>query len=702
MTADALASLEPAALEGGLRRVDGADEDRAGDEGGDAWDWDSGEPPVADGVRYVAESQGAGLAYDVPEGALADATHLATDFLVEGADSAVFQLDLVGENGTFTLLYGTLPQCEGRVRLPLAALDGSRSTLDREGAWCKPLVRGDPVDPAAVERVELGLVSNPTSEVRWWQSPLAATAGEPPRLTDPELPAGPLLDEFGQSTFREWEGRTESEAELVERLREQRDAAGERVGREGAPGVGSADPESASDADSAEFDEWGGWTGREFTATGFFRTHYDGRRWWLVTPGGHPFWSTGLDVVNPTVSARYDGLEDALSWLPDPDGEFAPAFEHWMDDSEHVDYLVANLVRAFGEEWREAWTETALGQLRRLGFNTVGNWSDWEAASDAGVPYVRPLDVSFPETPLVYRDFPDVYHESFPEDAAEIASQLEASVGDPAMIGYFLGNEPDWRAGGDLLAAAILRSDEDSATRRELVDWLAERHGEGGLADAWKSDVTLADLRAGAWRPDGDLPGPARDDLERFSSRLVDRLYRVLSEACREVDPDHLNLGNRLVDVPREWVLAGMDHVDVLTCNCYRRRLPEEYAEVSRTAGAPILVGEFHFGAPDVGLPHPSLQPVPDQAARGDAYRVYVEGAAARPWCVGTHYFTMYDESALGRFDGENMNVGLFDVCHRPYGPLADAARATHERIYAVANRDVDPYGQAPRYLSGR
>ena len=62
----------------------------------------------------------------------------------------------------------------------------------------------------------------------------------------------------------------------------------------------------------------------------------------------------------------------------------------------------------------------------------------------------------------------------------------------------------------------------------------------------------------------------------------------------------------------------------------------------------------------------------------------------------------MYDESALGRFDGENMNVGLFDVCHRPYGPLADAARATHERIYAVANRDVDPYGQAPRYLSGR
>ncbi len=176
----------------------------------------------------------------------------------------------------------------------------------------------------------------------------------------------------------------------------------------------------------------------------------------------------------------------------------------------------------------------------------------------------------------------------------------------------------------------------------------------------------------------------------------------MLDEACREVDPDHLNLGNRLVDVPADWVLEGMVGVDVLTCNCYRRRLPSEYADVSRTVGAPILAGEFRSGAPDVGLPDPSVQPVPGQAARGAAYRYYVEHAAARPWCVGAHYFGMYDESALGRFDGENANVGFFDVCHRPYEPLAEAARETHDRLYALANREVDPYGDAPSYLSSR
>jgi hypothetical protein len=194
----------------------------------------------------------------------------------------------------------------------------------------------------------------------------------------------------------------------------------------------------------------------------------------------------------------------------------------------------------------------------------------------------------------------------------------------------------------------------------------------------------------------------ARSDLELFSTRMVERLYRTLGEACREVDPNHLNLGNRLVDVPADWVLEGMVGVDVLTCNCYRNRLPAEYAEVSRTVGAPILVGEFHFGAPDVGLPHPSVQPVSTQRARGAAYRYYVEHAAAQPWCVGTHYFTMYDESALGRFDGENMNVGFFDVCHRPYEPLAAAARETHDRLYALANREADPYSEAPAYLSQR
>jgi hypothetical protein len=113
----------------------------------------------------------------------------------------------------------------------------------------------------------------------------------------------------------------------------------------------------------------------------------------------------------------------------------------------------------------------------------------------------------------------------------------------------------------------------------------------------------------------------------------------------------------------------------------------------------PIMIGEWHFGALDVGLPASGIGHVPDQVSRGKAFRFYLEDAAAKPWCVGVHYFILYDQSALGRFDGENYNIGFLDVCNRPYEPLAEAARTSHERLYQVAAGKAPPYGDQPVYL---
>jgi hypothetical protein len=112
------------------------------------------------------------------------------------------------------------------------------------------------------------------------------------------------------------------------------------------------------------------------------------------------------------------------------------------------------------------------------------------------------------------------------------------------------------------------------------------------------------------------------------------------------------------------------------------------------------MIGEWHFGALDVGLPASGIGHVPDQPSRGQAFRVYLEDAAEKPWCVGVHYFIMYDQSALGRFDGENYNIGFLDVCNRPYEPLALAARASHERLYQVTTGVAAPYHNEPEYLA--
>jgi hypothetical protein len=134
--------------------------------------------------------------------------------------------------------------------------------------------------------------------------------------------------------------------------------------------------------------------------------------------------------------------------------------------------------------------------------------------------------------------------------------------------------------------------------------------------------------------------------------------------------------------------------------NCYRKQVPAlEMAQISEILNQPIMIGEWHFGAMDAGLPACGIGHVPTQVDRGKAYRSYIEDAAAKSWCVGTHYFILYDQSAMGRFDGENYNIGFLDVCNRQYEPLAAAARASHDRIYQLASGEIPPYDDAPEYL---
>ena len=53
----------------------------------------------------------------------------------------------------------------------------------------------------------------------------------------------------------------------------------------------------------------------------------------------------------------------------------------------------------------------------------------------------------------------------------------------------------------------------------------------------------------------------------------------------------------------------------------------------------------------------------------------------------------------IGRFDGENYNIGFYDVCNRPDEELADAARSSHEQIYEIASGGTKPFDHPPEYL---
>lgn len=637
--------------------------------------------PLVGATWYVAAAEGDGLAYRFPVGALAGSAYLSADLLVDGSRLAVFLLSLQeGEDGpTFGLIFSALNQCSARMRVQLDAVNQNRWRYEREGAWLKPMCSGDRVDLRGVDRMSITVLRKSDRPVRWCMTSVTATTEEPPLLDVLVLPRGPLIDELGQSTLHEWPAKSRSPEQVSQRLREQLAAAPAQSWPTG-------------------FSRWGGWTGLRFDPTGFFSTHHDGRRWWLVDPEGYAFWSAGMDCVRVDTNAAYADLAPALAWMPDPEGEYAAIYGNVRTPS--INYLAANLIRAFGpESWYERWAEIALAQLRKMGFNTVANWSDWEIARRAGFPYVRPLALRWANTPFVYRDFPDVFAPGFEEDVRVYAEQLSDTARDPAFIGYFLMNEPTWGFAKESPAAGMLYTAPSCASREALAGFLLDRYeSDAALAAAWGEGVTSATVREGAWHV--PLNERAQNDLDDFSEVMVERLFSGLSEACRAVDPNHLNLGVRYFTVPPRWAAPGMRHFDVFSMNCYRDRVPaDEMAQIHDLLHMPILVGEWHFGALDVGLPASGIGHVRDQAARGQAFRFYTEDAAAKPWCVGVHYFTLYDESALGRFDGENWNIGFLDVCNRPYAPLAEAARASHERLYPVAQGDVAPYDNPPEYL---
>ena len=641
---------------------------------------EEGETPIPGAAWYVAQEEGEGLWYRFPAGALKKASHLTADLLLDGNRLVVFSLRLQeGENGrTFMLMFAALAQCQARLRMPLEAVNQNRWRYDREGACLKPMCGGDRVDLAKVDRMTITVLRKSDQPARFCLTRVTATAKEPPRVSDPVLPRGPLLDEFGQSARHEWPTKSRSAEEVTARLRGQVAEAGRQRLPEG-------------------FSRWGGWRKLRFKGTGFFRTHHDGRRWWLVDPEGYAFWSAGMDCVGVNTEAAYEGLESALSWMPEADGEYAEVYQGYRQ-ARFINYLKANFMRAFGGEWHERWSEIALGMLRRFGCNTVGNWSEWKIARAAGFPYVRPLDFWEGKTPRVFRDFPDVFHPGFEEEAAAFAKQLAETRDDPALIGYFLMNEPEWGFAKEAPAVGMLYTTAGGECRAALADFLRKRRGsDAALSSAWGMEVTLKQAAEGEWtRP---LTAAAQADLEAFSTVMVDRLFGTLSRACREVDANHLNLGARYYTAPPGWALEGMKHFDVFSVNCYQQRVRPEFAQVSAQVARPVLVGEWHFGALDVGLPASGIGHVRDQEARGRAYRIYLEDAAAKPWCVGVHWFTLYDQSAIGRFDGENYNIGFLDVCNREYEELARAARASHELMYQVASGEVEPYADAPEYL---
>ena len=391
---------------------------------------------------------------------------------------------------------------------------------------------------------------------------------------------------------------------------------------------------------------YGGQLTVKSNATGFFHTTTINGRWWLVDPDGGLALHKGVAGVGPLAAA---GAKAAFQ-------------------------------AKFGSETNWAVQTTAL--LREHGFTGVGAWSDTEALRSVSQPLVYTRILNFmggygrkrggTYTQPGHTGYPGdcifVFDPDFETFCDEQAQPLAADKDNPWLLGYFSDNELPFRPGS--LTNYLALPEKDTGHQAALA-WLRARPGK----KATVQDTTAQDQR----------------DFLEF---VVERYFRITSNAIKKYDPNHLFLGSRFygsdLSHPEVFRAAGR-HVDVVSVNWYHAWSPDQarLAMWGREAGKPVLITEWYAKGMDSGLSNTGGAGwvVKTQGDRGRFYENFTLGLLESKVCVGWDWFKYMDnDPAATGADPSNRdsNKGILSNCYVPYDPLLEAMKRINERAYLL------------------
>ncbi|MGO4936079.1 hypothetical protein ACTQ54_00290 [Fundicoccus sp. Sow4_H7] len=504
------------------------------------------------------------------------------------------------------------------------------------------------------------------------------------------LQSNPIIDSFGQLNTRDWKNKVYDTEELKNRLDEIINTA------------------LVTDVVISKFK--GNKNDKITEGTGYFSRIKRNGKWYLVDPEGYAFISLGANGVRPYIDGRIDGIESLLEWIPQIEGNDDDRFIRYLENNNNpwrpepkvIDFLIINLFKIWGENWLDKWKQLVRSVYIQNGMNTIGNWSDLENLDQLKIPYVTSLK-NFPDTEVkIFRDFPDVMSEEYIINAKNCAQTLISRKDDPWLIGYFLRNEPEWAFVNNLVIAdEVFYNPIKSRSKEYLINKIINKYKTiNVLNNAYDLELNSFDELKNSIKDLSMRTKQANSDMHEFSKELIRRYIEVPIKECRKVDTNHMILGMRWAWIENDDFIEGWELFDAFSINCYAED-PSSNLDNLVTLGIdlPVIIGEFHFGALDVGLPATGLEGVETQLDRGLAYSYYCERVAAHPLGVGCHYFQFYDQFALGRFDGENYNIGLLDICSQPYEEALSIIRECHHNIYNVMDGSKLPTDKLANFI---
>jgi hypothetical protein len=164
---------------------------------------------------------------------------------------------------------------------------------------------------------------------------------------------------------------------------------------------------------------------------------------------------------------------------------------------------------------------------------------------------------------------------------------------------------------------------------------------------------------------------------------------RIYFETARDVvrthAPGKLYLGCRFQEIEVNPLVTRIaaEYCDVVSFNIYRDSVAQWQPPAA--IDKPVIIGEFHFGAPDRGVFGTGLVGVDSSEEKVSAIKRYVSGAAEHPQIIGAHWFQYIDQPTSGRpLDQENHQVGLVSIVDVPHQDTINAFREMGESMYQL------------------
>ena len=624
-----------------------------------------------DGFRLKVGKKGGSVRLDLERGELLREKMTEDKFIIiplryDAIHSYYFHFAFrTGEGKSVQAHFATLPFMDVDVAFPLSFLNLETVFMKRTPGRLKNMMHGTPIKASEVTALELTVPESAYEcEVIFGHPYL--TDKEP----DSDINVLPQIDSMGQWKMKEWDFKMKSEEEMIAYLQEEliRDF----------------------EAFPCERSKFGGELSMKREGTGYFRIHKEDGVYWFCDPQGYLLFSHGMDIIHPHEFCPYNGLEVLFDEIPKEEGLYKAAFNHW-NGQDSISFHSLNLMKAFGEDWHKKWEELTLKRLKAFGFNTVANWAEEGFGSRHKMSYVA--QGAFPSTKkTLFRSMPDVFSKEYQESARECAKWLLPYKEDPYMIGYFMRNEPDWAFGEYNITEIMLSKEEPFVSKEIFITEMVRKYVTiEGLNNAWGVDFEeFSDLMKPIVEA-SKLSPEAKIDTEYFTKRIIREYVRVPAESYKAVDPNHLNLGLRYGWLATDNLVEGCEYCDVFSMNYYKEApLKEEFDRIHAMTNLPILIGEFQVGSLEGGMMSNSMFGTRTQEGRGVFYQYYLEQAATLPYMLGAHAFQWNDQPTLGRFDGENVNIGIVDVCNRPYEGYIKGMKNAHQRVARIHAKEIE------------